>query len=207
MHCTTLHEINKEHLRLLISHGYFTTKARYVCGGCLNYAGEKLSAGEHLQDPQTDQINVLSNDSQSFEHSQKVQCVAKMIESGKITQEYLVFLCKTIGNVLNNDVHHDRCLLKGAYKVTNNIISSDCDSYLDDRPKVPVEFLRELTGVTSPNAGRKTYSLCLAIVHIYSMRNLNFIGPYSLIQELIEWRLLVVKPHILWMVQHLLVEV
>ena len=63
---------------MLISHGCFTTKARYVCGVCLNFAGENLSPGEHLQDPQTDKINVLSNDTQSFEHSQEVQCVAKM---------------------------------------------------------------------------------------------------------------------------------
>ena len=34
----------------------------------LNYAAEKLPTGEHLQDPQTNQINVLSNDTQSFEH-------------------------------------------------------------------------------------------------------------------------------------------
>ena len=91
---------------MLISHGYFTTKARYVCGGCWNYAGEKLSAGEHLQDPQTDKINVLSNDTQYFEHSQEVQCVAKMIQSGEIS-ESLVFLWKTIGNVLNKE---QRCL-------------------------------------------------------------------------------------------------
>ena len=107
LYCTTSHKINKEHLRLLISHGYFTTKARYVCGGCWNYAGEKLSAGEHLQDPQTDKINVLSNDTQYFEHSQEVQCVAKMIQSGEIPLESLVFLWKTIGNVLNKE---QRCL-------------------------------------------------------------------------------------------------
>ena len=34
----------------------------------LNYAAEELPTGEHLQDPQTNQINVLSNDTQSFEH-------------------------------------------------------------------------------------------------------------------------------------------
>ena len=34
----------------------------------LNYAAEKLPTGEHLQDPQINQINVLSNDTQSFEH-------------------------------------------------------------------------------------------------------------------------------------------
>ena len=187
LHCTTSHEINKEHLRLLISHGYFTTKFRYVCGGCLNYVGEKISTGEHLQNPQTDQINVLGNDTRSFEHSQQVQCVAKMIQSSEIPQESLVFLCKTVGNVLNkDDVYHDSCHLKSAYKDTNNIISSDCDSYLDDRPKVLVEFLRELTGVTSSNAGRKTYSLCLAIGNIYSLRNLNFIGPNSFSQGLVK---------------------
>ena len=107
MHRTTSHEINIERLPVLMSHRYFTTKARYVCGGCLNYAGEKLFAGEHLQDPQTDKINVLSNDTQSFEHLQEVQCVAKMIQSGEIPQESSVFWCKTIGNVLNKDVYCD----------------------------------------------------------------------------------------------------
>ena len=116
LHFTTSHEINKEHLLLLISHGCFTTKARYVCGVCLNFAGENLSAGEHLQDPQTDKINVLT---QSFEHSQEVQCVAKMIQSGEIPQESLVLWCKTIGNVLNKDVYCDSCHLKGAYKDTS----------------------------------------------------------------------------------------
>ena len=116
LHCITSHEINKERLLLLISHGCFTTKARYVCGVCLNFAGENLSAGEHLQDPQTDKINVLT---QSFEHSQKVQCVAKMIQSGEIRQESLVLWCKTIGNVLNKDVYCDSCHLKGAYKDTS----------------------------------------------------------------------------------------
>ena len=55
------------------------------------------------------------------------------------------------------------------------------------RPKVLVGFLSELTGVTSPNGGRKTYSLCLAIEHIYSVRNLNFIGPYSFSPGLVKW--------------------
>ena len=186
LHCTTSHEINKEHLRLLISHGYFSTKARYVCGGCLNYAGEKRSTGEHLHNPQTDKINVLGNDTRSFEHSQHVQCVAKMIQSSEIPQESLVFLCKTVGIVLNRDVYHDSCHLKGAYKDTNNIISSDRDSYLDDFPKVLVEFLRELTGVTLSSAGRKTYSLCLAMGNIYSLRYLNFIGPNSFGQGLVK---------------------
>ena len=76
----TLHHSawNKEHLCLLIIHGYFATKARYACGGCLSYAEENISAGEPLQDPQTDKIKVLSNDTQPFEPSQKVQCVAKI---------------------------------------------------------------------------------------------------------------------------------
>ena len=36
------------------------------------------------------------------------------------------------------------------YKDTDNIISSDCDSYFDDCPKVLVKFLCELTGVLQP---------------------------------------------------------
>ena len=71
-----------------------------------------------------------------------------MIQSGEIQQESVVLLCKTIGNVLNKDVYRDSCHLKGACKDTNNIISWDCDSYLNDRPKVLVEFLHELTGAT-----------------------------------------------------------
>ena len=75
-----------------------------------------------------------------------------------------LLISKTIGQALNKIVYNDTCALKGVFKDINTIISSNCDSYLDDPPAVLVEFLCELTGVTLQNTGRKTYSLCLQLV-------------------------------------------
>ena len=84
-----------------------------------------------------------------------------------------------------NAVLNTTPLICQIYPSSTRVVENPSNSINRNSEKVIIRA--ELTGVTSPNAGRKTYSLYLAIEHIYSVRNLNFIVPYSFSQGLIKW--------------------
>ena len=85
----------------------------------------------------------------SFKHSKEVEIVAKMIQSGTMPEESLVFLCKMIGKSLNKNIYKDSCDLQAEYKNEEKLISSECETFMANRPKALVEFLRDLTCVSS----------------------------------------------------------
>ena len=114
-----------------------------------------------------------------------MEIVAEMIQKGTMPGKSFVFLCKTIGKSLNKNIYNETCDLQGEYKNVEKLISSECETFMANRPNALVEFLQELTCVSSFNDSRKTYSLCLALE--YSVRNLNFIGSYSFFQGLTKW--------------------
>lgn len=149
---TSSHDIkNIGHLHLLIEHGYLTKKSSNVWSGCLACAGKNLdkckgkdtiSNDSSLEE---DVLSVSDIPNMSFKHCKEVQIVAEMKQSGTMPEESLIVLCKTIVKSLNKNVYKGTCDLQGEYKNLEKLISSECETFMANRPKALVEVLRELT--------------------------------------------------------------
>lgn len=142
---------NIGNVHLLIEHGYFTKKGSNVCSGCLACAGkhlDKCKGKDTISNDSSLEEDVLSVSyipNISFKHCKEVQIVAEMKQSGTMPEESLIFLCKTIAKSLNKNGYKGTCNLQGEYKNVEKLISSECETFMANRPKALAEVLRELT--------------------------------------------------------------
>ena len=172
----------------LIEKRYLSSTSTYFCSICLNYAKEKGSittkAGNKPEKPAASKEVVDKNDS--------VLKVAELIKNGKITNDEMNLLCKTIGESIGKNISAriQNDSPETQYKNLNDTMNKDCSTHLKTFDQ---NLLEILTGIPNTNIKhnannhnkQKIYACCLAAEQIYFLRNLNYIGGlnFSLLKD------------------------
>ena len=194
------HSYSRRCLNWLIENGHFSSKSKTVCEACLEYARKRLltddsSSSQHPVSPEAPVSpgGVMSIDASDEEidaeetRSPEVEAVVNLLNSGKMCDDDLLYLCENLGNYLNSKVFDDTKAMTGRYKDIINL--QKCDDYFDDRVEGVVRFLRSCTRTKNEMLGDSTrdYKLCLLIEQLYGARNSKFVGPFSSSQGVVKW--------------------
>ena len=106
-------DYSKKYLAWLIENGFFSSKSKIVCAGCLEYANKKTSGESSCQStsqhPNSDSdmsIDDCELNNEEFK-SPEVKAMIDLLKNATIEENDCIELCLALGSYLNGKIFND----------------------------------------------------------------------------------------------------
>ena len=190
-----LYDVNSKEIRVRYKNWLHKTASLsknswFTCQGCLNIAIVKESGGEVLV--QENSVESVQTESENTTNSTTetdwslVSEVNDLIRRNEISLKDKCSLAREFGASIEKELYQETKtdIDKKRYTKLSETSESNTHTYLKDKNQVLVQFLSNATVPKTKLSvnPEKNYGLCLVIEQILSLRNLNYIGPYSFAQ-------------------------
>ena len=198
VYTVTSKDFSKTDLNWLIKNSKLTSRNKYVCNICLDYAKDKRKENDTyiekdelatVNNEECSEMTEESTDNKNETISSDIKSVIDRLNNGKITEFECNELFEAMGNFLNMDVYNQSKLMmnNAEYKKFTEIPSIEL--YLKKFNYSLVNFLICLTKDKKGMVNKQLNQIAMTIEQILATRNAKSIGPLSFSQGLVKWSL------------------